>query len=212
MFDASLGARRCSHEVMVPTEAPDELELVVAARRGDQQAFASLVRAHQGRLARLARAVAGPDDADDVVQETVLAAWRALPSFRGDARFSTWLQTIAYRQALRHAHQAARRRTLTDLLTRADREWADGTWTVDPAEVAAAASRHEQLIDVVRLLPPHYRAALILHDVDGLPAREVATVTGVPIGTAKARIRRARMAVVSGLAARDTAEARQEAM
>jgi len=211
--NASLGGLDASHVVMdEPRADADELELLVAARRGDHQAFAALVRANAPRLARLARSVAGSDDADDVVQETIVAAWRSLSSFRGDARFSTWLQTIAYRQALRHAQRAAHRRSLHDLLALTERQWADDTWTVDPADVVARASGRAQLVDAIGLLPPHYRAALVLHDIDGLPAREVAAITDVPVGTAKARIRRARMALVSALAEQETGGRREEAM
>ncbi len=180
-------------------EEPDELELVVAARRGDHRAFAALVAPHAGRLGRLARSIVPAADVDDVVQEAVLAAWRALPEFRGEARFSTWLQTITYRQALHHAQRISRRRSLDDILAQTERRWHDDSWTVDPAEVAARASDVRTLADAVDLLPASYRAALILHDVDGLPAREVAAIAGVPVGTAKARIRRARMALVAAL-------------
>lgn len=181
----------------------DELELVVAARKGNHAAFSALVRHHGPRLARLARAMVGESSADDVVQETVLAAWKAMPSFRGEARFGTWLQTIGHRQGLRESRRGQALRSLTDPLAEADRQWADEHWSVDPAQVAARAGQHRALDAAIEVLPPLYRTALVLHDVDGLTASEVATITAVPLATAKTRIRRARIALVSELARRD---------
>ncbi|HLI25380.1 MAG TPA: sigma-70 family RNA polymerase sigma factor [Acidimicrobiales bacterium] len=180
----------------------DELELVVAARKGDQAAFSALVRHHGPRLGRLARAMVGEASADDVVQETVLAAWKAMSTFRGEARFGTWIQTICYRQGLRESRRGQSLRSLIDPLAEADRQWADEHWSVDPAQVAARAGQHRALDAAIEVLPPMYRTALVLHDVDGLAAGEVAAITGVALATAKTRIRRARMALVSELARR----------
>lgn len=181
----------------------DELELVVAARKGDQAAFSALVRHHGPRLARLAQAMVGESNAEDVVQETLLAAWKALPAFRGEARFGTWLQTICHRQGLRESRRGQPLRHLTDPLAEADRQWKDEHWNVDPAQVAARAGQHRALEAAIEVLPPLYRTALVLHDVDGLTASEVAAVTAVPLATAKTRIRRSRMALVAELARRD---------
>lgn len=191
---------------------PDELDLVVAARKGDQRAFATLIERHASRLTRLATGVVGPVAAEDVVQETVLEAWRAMPSFRGDARIGTWLHTICHRQALRVAHSARRPIGMDDPVRLAELEWADPDWTVDPSAVAVHASDRADLLAAIERLAPVYRTALVLHDVDGLPSSEIADITDVPLGTAKARIRRARMAIVSELARRDSISDAQEAL
>lgn len=189
----------------------DELGLVVAAREGDRSAFAALVRHHGPRLSRLARTMVGPSDAEDVVQETVLAAWRGLPAFRGEASFGTWLQTICHRQALREIQRGGPLRGLSDAIATSGRQWADQNWSVDPAEVAVRAGQGRALAEAIDVLPPVYRTALVLHDVDGLAAREVAAVTEVPLATAKTRIRRARMALVSELARRSDRESKEAA-
>jgi RNA polymerase sigma-70 factor (ECF subfamily) len=189
----------------------DELELVVAARKGDQAAFCALVRHYGPGITRAAQAMVGEAGAEDVVQETVLAAWRGMSGFRGESRFGTWLQTICHRQALRELQRRQPLRTLTDPLAAAERQWADEHWSVDPAEVAARAVQRRSLDAAIEALPPMYRTALTLHDVDGLPASAVAAVMAVPLATAKTRIRRARMALVSELARRD-ATAEKEAV
>jgi RNA polymerase sigma-70 factor (ECF subfamily) len=193
-------------------EIVPEADLVPAARGGDMAAFAELVGRCTPQMNRLARSMVGEASADDVVQESVLAAWRALPGFRGDARFSTWMQTICRRQALRAAEQARSRRPPLGTVARAEREWADPDWTVDPAEVVERAGRHREVLAALDQLPASYRSALILHDVEGLSGREVAEMTEVPLGTAKARIRRARLALVSVLASRSPQPVTEEVL
>ncbi len=178
----------------------DDLDLVVAARRGDEDAFRSLIERHAGRLLRLARTIT-PEHAEDAVQETVLAAWKSLPTFRGDAAITTWLHTICTRQAMRFVdHRVVE---ALDAMAASQREWQDPDWTVNPAEVVAHAGLRDELDGAISRLPVVYRTALVLHDVEGLTALEVAKATAVPVGTAKSRIRRARMAVISELARND---------
>jgi RNA polymerase sigma-70 factor (ECF subfamily) len=181
----------------------DELDLVVAARKGDQAAFSALVRHYGPRLTRLARAMVGEAAADDVVQETVLAAWQGMSGFRGESRFGTWLQTICHRQALREVQRRPALLTHSGSLAAAERQWADEHWSVDPAEVASRAGQRRALDAAIEALPALYRTALVLHDVDGLTASAVAAITAVPLATAKTRIRRARMALVSELTRRN---------
>lgn len=140
---------------------PDELDLVVAARRGDHDAFAALIRAHAPRLRRLAETVAGANTADDILQDSIVAAWQAMPSFRGEARFGTWLHTICHRQAIRATRHAPSTVSLRDAIVRSERDWSDPHWTVDPAEVAVRASERQQLRSALGRLPIRYRTALI---------------------------------------------------
>jgi RNA polymerase sigma-70 factor (ECF subfamily) len=175
----------------------DDLDLAVAARDGDTAAFCELVRRHTPRLLGVARSILGqPASAEDAVQEGVTEAWRHVHQFRGDAAFGTWLHRIVVRSALRRLREERR----VEELVEAERRFLDPAYTVDPAEVAARASDTARLRQALGSLPGVYRVAVVLHDVEGMTAGEVAEVTGVPLATAKARIRRARIALLADLA------------
>ncbi|HEX3426312.1 MAG TPA: sigma-70 family RNA polymerase sigma factor, partial [Acidimicrobiales bacterium] len=180
-----------------------ETDLVAAAKAGDSAGFGELVRRSAPRLLSVAGQLVGPTAAEDVVQEAMLNAWRALPSFAGRSSFDTWLYRItvnvALRQRRRHQPVVVEAEPLA-LLER----WADPEYRVDPELVAVRRSQAETLRAVLDQLPEAYRLALVLHDGEGLSAAELAEVTGIPLGTAKSNIRRGRMALVSLLGDRET--------
>jgi RNA polymerase sigma-70 factor (ECF subfamily) len=159
---------------------PDEL-LVRRAQRGDRFAFEALVERHQSRLFTLAARVLGSrQDAEDAVQDALVRAWLALPRFRGDARFSTWL----YRICLNAARDARGRRRIH--VAEAETE---------PADPRDRFAEHELSGDLQRALnalPEDYRDAVVLADVLGCSYAEVAELTGVPEGTVKSRVFRGR--------------------
>jgi RNA polymerase sigma-70 factor (ECF subfamily) len=151
---------------------------------------------------RLARSILGDrDSAEDVVQESLLAAWTHIAGFRGDSALSTWLHTITVRACTRRLKRDSSVEPV-GLLTESEQAWMTPRFTVDPAEVVARAASADELGTVLAGLPAPYRVALVLHDVEGLPAHAVADATGVPLGTAKSRIRRGRMALVYELSRR----------
>ncbi len=184
------------------TEQPSDFELLIAARTGDTRSFGELLQRHAPMLLSLARQIVGADDAEDVVQEAMIDAYRGLSGFRGDAAVATWLYRVTLNRCLaerrRRKPEIAEAEPL-DLL----RRWQDPDYTVDPALVAARRSRAENLRAVLQRLPEMYRIALVLHDALGLSASELAEATGVPLGTAKSHIRRGRMALVSLLGEQD---------
>src|SRR5215469_12821707 len=95
----------------------DDMQLVVASRKGDQDAFAQLVQRYQRRVFNLVyRMLQQYEEATETTQETFLAAWQGLPSFRGDARFPTWLYRIAYNCSLKSLEQRKRDRALQDAI------------------------------------------------------------------------------------------------
>ena len=153
-------------------------QLLVEARAGDGGAFADFVRSSQAEVWRLCAHLVGPADADDATQETYLAAWRALPSFRGDASARTWLLVIARRSA---HHLTHRRRSLSAL----DRLAPGPTETSHPERCA-------ELTDLVDGLDEDRRLALVLTQVFGLSYAEAAEVCGCRIGTIRSRVARAR--------------------
>lgn len=191
--------------------AEDELDLALAARNGDGSAFGELVRRHTPRLLRVAQSILKDrDGAEDAVQEGVTQAWRGVGQFRGDATFGTWLHRIVVRAALHRMRDQQR----VDALIEVERRFMDPNYTADPADVVATASDADRLREALGALTGVYRVAVVLHDVEGLTAGEVAEATGVPLATAKARIRRGRIALLAELASQPSAgceEARAEA-
>jgi RNA polymerase sigma-70 factor (ECF subfamily) len=184
--------------------AADEGDEVLAARAaaGEEPAFAELVSRYQARVYRLAcRLTADEGDAKDVLQETFLAAYRGLPAFRGESRFSSWLYRIATNAALMHRRARARRPTesLEAFLPRFD---ADGRHAAEPADLAAA-SRADELLDRKLLaekaragldrLPDIYREAFVLRDLEEMTTPEVAELLGIDPAAVRQRVHRARL-------------------
>jgi RNA polymerase sigma-70 factor (ECF subfamily) len=157
----------------------DELtRLLERARNGDERALGAFVRATQAPIWRFCAHLVGADDADDAVQETFVAAWRALPSYRGEATARTWLFVIARRSAERVAR---RRRRWLELADAAPRP------APHPHPEGAAV-----LEDLLSGLDQDRRMAIVLTKVIGLSYAEAAAVCECPIGTIRSRVARAR--------------------
>lgn len=184
-----------------PLEPGDEA-LAQRAAEGDESAFEALVTRFQERVYRLARRLTGSEgDAEDVLQETFLQAYRGLATFRGEARFSTWIFRIATNSALMLNRRHARRPTepLEEYAPRFD---ADGRHALDEVALALAA-RADELLDRRRLaahareglgrLPEIYRAAFVLRDLEEMPTAEVAAVLGIEAAAVRQRVHRARL-------------------
>ncbi|MFI2711995.1 sigma-70 family RNA polymerase sigma factor [Micromonospora sp. NPDC018662] len=154
----------------------------LAARHGDPAAQAAFVRATQAEVWRFAAALVDPDSADDLTQETYLRALRALPGFEGRSTARTWLLGIARRACADHLRAVVRRRRLDERL--AARAATDRPYP-DPAG-------HLGATDLVRRLPAERRAAFVLTQLLGLSYAEAADVEGVPVGTIRSRVARAR--------------------
>ena len=159
---------------------PDEL-LVRRAQRGERFAFEKLVERHEQRLYTLAARVLGSrDEAADAVQDALVRAWLALPKFRGDARFSTWL----YRITVNAAHDARAKRRAPPVEEPPD--------PVDPRDRFAERELSGELQRALDALDESYRIAVVLYDVLGCSYAEIAELTEVPEGTVKSRIFRGR--------------------
>lgn len=183
-----------------PSEAVRRADLDLAARvmSGDADAFEALYRQHATRLYNLARRMASRvSDADDLLQEIFLLAYRKLGSYRGDSSLGTWL----YRLAVNHCldvlrHRQTRMDHVTDSMDEADSEPAS------PAPLNAVS--RIDLERAVAALPPACRAAFLLHDVEGFGHHEVAAMLGVSEGTSKSQVHKARLRIRAHLGARDT--------
>lgn len=162
------------------TDLTDLAGTVVRAATGDRAAFGRLVEAEWDRLVRLARTVVGDGDAEDVVQEGLLRAWRALPGLRHPESFPTWVARVVLRRCFRR-----------------NRRHRPGV----PLEAAREPEVHpgvEAGLDVERLLAmlaPRQRAVLHLTVVEGLSDREIGTLLGITAGSVRAHRRRARNAL-----------------
>lgn len=161
-------------------------ELIRRAQQGDLDAFESLVRAHQADVWRFARSLLRDRDlADDVAQEALLRAYRFLPTFRGDAKFTSWLFRIV-------------RNCATDVGRRHSRE---------PPEVRPRGAPDHQVRVEIQLaldgLPAWLREPFLLVEVFGLPYADAAVVLSTKAGTVKSRVHRARLALIAELTDRD---------
>jgi RNA polymerase sigma factor (sigma-70 family) len=162
--------------------------LVERARRHDVRAFEALYREHRERVFALSlRLTRDAMAAEELTQDTFVRAWRGLPGFRGDSRFTTWLHTITVRAHLK------KRRTL---LRRAAREVAESD--IDTFAFAARRAMEGTDIDLERAiarLPDGAREVLVLYDIHGYKHREIGSMLGIAEGTAKAQLHRARKMV-----------------
>jgi RNA polymerase sigma-70 factor (ECF subfamily) len=171
-----------------------ETELVEAAQAGDAAALEALLERHERRLFRFARRLCRHrEDAEDVLQESLLAAARALPGFRGASSISTWLYTIARSYCIKKRRRSVFAPALVSLEGDAP---AAVRRVADPArgpEEALESKRLEAALDrAIAALDRPYREVLLLRDVEGLSAAEVAGVTGLSVPAVKTRLHRAR--------------------
>jgi RNA polymerase sigma-70 factor (ECF subfamily) len=179
------------------TRTPSDDELLTAARAGEASALETLLARYQPHLYRFGLRMCGNEqDAGDVAQESLMSMARSLRDFRGDSSVSTWLYTIARRFCMkkrRRSKFAPAREESLDLFD------STGTRLVDPSpNPEQIATNHElatALTRAIHTLPPAQREVLVLRDVEGLPAPDVAKVLGITIEAVKSRLHRARTAV-----------------
>ena len=169
-------------------EDPD-LASIRAAADGDADAFEVLVRRYEQRIVSLAATLVGPGEAEDVAQEVFVRVYRALPTFRGESTFRTWLYRIAMNVGRSYRSHWWRREAV----------WgdsgADETSAFDPedsADFEAMWLTRDTIERALGMLPEELRVAVVLRDLHGLDYREIAETTGVPMGTVESRIFRAR--------------------
>lgn len=179
-------------------------QLVERAQRGDKRAFELLVMKYQRKLGRLlSRMVRDASEVEDVTQEAFIKAYRALPNFRGESAFYTWLYRIAINTAKNYLVSMGRRAPTT---TGFDHEEAE---SFDDAEALRDTATPEnelmgrEIADTVNravaTLPEDLRTAITLREIEGLSYEEIAGVMNCPIGTVRSRIFRAREAIAAEL-------------
>jgi RNA polymerase sigma-70 factor (ECF subfamily) len=172
----------------------EEYALIARSRSGDQDAFAMLVRLHQRQVYNLAlRMLRDGEEASEATQEVFLAAWQGLRSFRGEARFATWLYRIAYNHCLKLVeHQRRDAAARAELVAESAREHGPAQSFSAHHALDAEHTMRETVRDEIANLPPKYRVVLVLRHLQDLSYEEMADVMRVPIGTVKTQLFRAR--------------------
>lgn len=193
-----------SDEPMGPLESTaseDEAAWLARARQGDREAFGRLVRRHADRVYNVAYYMTSHrEDAADVAQEAFLRAFRGIRRFEGRSGFGTWLVRITTNCALSlQARRRAKKRSARvvslsardDLLGGAAVAAAGG----DPGEAACREELQRAVREAIARLDDEFRAALVLRDIEGRRYEEIAEILGIPLGTVKSKIHRARRAL-----------------
>ena len=165
-------------------------ELIERCRRGDVDAFEELYRAQSGRLFNLAYRMCGnAADAEDLLQEIFLTAFRKLEQFRGQAALSTWLYRLGVNLCVDYLRSRANKmQQATDSLDDDERRGASV-----PRAIPESPLGRLELERAIARLPPGCRAAFVLHDVEGFQHQEIAVMLGIASGTSKSQVHKARM-------------------
>lgn len=183
----------------------DDLELVKRCQQGDRDGFDELVRRHYALAYNIAYRMLGDHDrAADATQAAILRAYRAIPRFRHDASFSTWLYRIVTNVCLDQIRRQERGARSLTLLGEDDGTALDEMdipdHSGDPAAAAEQQERQELVQQALVRLAPDHRAVLVMYDLSGLSYEEVAQALDIPLGTVKSRLNRARHALKQELA------------
>ncbi len=179
-------------------------QLVERAQRGDKHAFELLVVKYQRRLGRLiSRFVRDAAEAEDVTQEAFIKAYRALPAFRGDSAFYTWLYRIGINTAKNYLVSLGRRAPTSTQFDVEESEDFEGMDALQDVNTPENVLMSKQVVNVVNAtlqkLPEDLRTALTLREIEGLSYEEIAEIMSCPIGTVRSRIFRARETVAANL-------------
>jgi RNA polymerase sigma-70 factor (ECF subfamily) len=179
-------------------------QLVERAQRGDKQAFSLLVEKYQRKLARLlSRFIRDPAEVEDVTQEAFIKAYRALPAFRGDSAFYTWLYRIGINTAKNYLMALGRRAPTSTEVEAEDAEgFEEGEQLRDintPESLLLSKEIAETVNATIEKLPEELRKAIQMREIEGMSYEDIAQAMDCPIGTVRSRIFRAREAIAEQL-------------
>ncbi len=190
----------------VVPEGPDDRTLVARAKLGDDASFEELLRRYQQRIYGLCyHLTANHEDASDLTQEAFIKAWKALRSFKGDSSFYTWVYRIAYNNVLNHLKQRRNRTphlSLDDLDFNAEHtpELVELISHITPRRDVNLAELQKKLNEALLKLSEEHRAVVTMHDVQGLPHDEIASIMNCNPGTVRSRLFYARQQLQAWLA------------
>ncbi len=175
------------------SEADEDAALVRRCRRGELAAFGALTARHESRVRALVSRVLGAgataDDVDDATQDVFVQVWRALPRFRGDARFATWLYRVATNLAIKQWHRNKRRQQVVsedDLPESVRAALADPA--AGPSEEAERRAQDAALRRAIDALPEKQRTVILLHYFEDYSCEEMAQIIGCSVGTVWSRL------------------------
>ena len=181
------------------SEREIDQELVTRVQQGDKKAFDLLVLKYQLRVSKLvARFLRNPSDVPDVVQDAFIKAYKALPNFRGESAFYTWLYRIAINTAKNHLVAQSRKSPANSIDAQEAEDYGASEWLkeyVSPEREALASELGAVIHQAMADLPSDLREAITLREIEGLSYEEIAAVMDCPIGTVRSRIFRAREAI-----------------
>lgn len=181
------------------SEQKTDQQLVELVQQGNKAAFDLLVRKYQSKvLSLVSRFVKNQGDVPDVAQEAFIKAYRALPNFRGDSAFYTWLYRIAVNTAKNHLAAQKRRPSSSDLDIEESEFFDDADKlreSASPERLLLTSELRDVVITTLEALPEDLRTAISLRELDGLSYEDIANVMECPVGTVRSRIFRAREAL-----------------
>ncbi|MDS1140955.1 RNA polymerase sigma factor RpoE [Pusillimonas sp. SM2304] len=186
------------------SERDVDAELVARVQRGDKRAFDLLVLKYQRKIMRLlSRMIRDPAEIEDVAQEAFIKAYRAMPQFRGDSAFYTWLYRIAINTARNWQVASGRRPNTLNVIETEDGETFSQIDNLTDNNTPEAMLTSRQVVETVNAamnaLPDDLRTAIVLREIEGMSYEDIAQSMGCPIGTVRSRIFRAREAIAAQL-------------
>jgi RNA polymerase sigma-70 factor, ECF subfamily len=181
----------------------EDAQYVSLCKQGEPQAFEVLVRRHQKKMFNIAYRMTGNyDDASDIVQESFLSAYKAIKTFRGEAKFSTWLYGIVVNYSRNRVRQTSGKAYREPVSIDQDRTYGDDVRPIDPAsgdmpviDRLIQKETQEKVQQCIDGLDKDHREVLVLRDIQGFSYEEITLMLGLPDGTVKSRLSRARGAI-----------------
>ena len=181
----------------------DDAERVSSCKKGDLAAFEQLVRKYEKRMVNIAYRITGDyEDSCEIVQDAFVAAYRGIGSFRGQAKFSTWLSSVTINSARNRLKQIQGKRRHEQFSLEDPLPSADGGMTIDPQsndppvhELLEKKDTQSKVKDCIDALEPDFKEVLVLRDMQDFSYEEISAILKVPSGTVKSRLFRAREAV-----------------
>ena len=183
------------------TTIPSDEELVQKAQGDDERAFGKLVERYETKVYSLAmKMLRNPEDAEDVLQDTFLRAYRGIKSFQGNSTFSTWIYRITANSALMRLRKKQLPTVSIDDADERETPINIADWSPGPVEQLLTQETQKAMDEAIEALPPEFKQVFILRDVEELSNAEVAEILDLSVAAVKSRLHRARLKVRNRLA------------
>lgn len=194
-----------SEEIPPEAQGPDDDELVLQSQQGDVRAFDQLVERYHGKIYGLTyNMTSNREDAEDLTQEVFVKAFEALPRFRGNSSFYTWLYRIAVNKTINYRKKRNRKRMLSldsfDQEVKTDEIYHDLATKGSPLRNISLTELQEKLNEALQSLSEKHRTVVVMHDMQGIPHAEIAKVVKASVGTVRSRLFYARRQMQNELA------------